>query len=125
MTLMTFVSKVISENGLKRPDDRPLYRYKLAPETFAGLEKALQLRVDGGWEVATAAPGFVLWAAEHIRARFPGGVLKWAFVLDGLGLPPDDQDLGRTVVEQCLSWWGRKIRVSDMGVRLFLYSLMA
>ncbi len=71
------------------------------------------------------APEFVFWAAEHVRARFPGGPLSWAFVLDPLGLPPDDQQLGRDLAEKGLSWWKRQIRKSDAGHRMFLYSLMA
>ncbi len=73
-----------------------------------------------------AAPEFVLWAAEHIRSRFPGGgPLKWVFVLRPLGLPCDDHVLGRRLAEQGLQWWGRKIRRATGGHSMFVRSLLA
>ena len=79
---MNILSRIVSETELKRPDGRPLYRYPLSPDTFAELEEALRLQVVSGRGIELSAPGFVLWAAEHIRSRFTGGSLSWAFVLD-------------------------------------------
>ena len=67
---------------------------------------------------------FVLWAAEHIRSKFPGGQLTWAFVFDGLGLR-EDRDQAVPLVEEGLRWWRREVRISEAGRRMFLYSLMA
>ena len=87
------------------------------------MEESLQsLSVFG--RTSTGAAGFVFWAAEYIRARFRGGPLTWRFVFDGLGLP-DDQTLGRELVEQGFAWWGREVKISHAGRRMFLYSLMA
>ena len=122
---MKLLSRIISDTELARPDGRPLYRYRLSPETFAALEEALRLEVVSGRTTDLSAPAFVLWAAEHIRARFSGGALSWEFVLDALGLPYDDQVLGRELASRGLSWWGREVRQSDSGIRLFLYSLLA
>lgn len=112
-------------SGLTRPDGRPLYRYPLSPETFSELELELQSQVASSKEIRFSAPGFVLWAAEHIRSRFTGGALSWAFVLDSLGLPSEDQQFARDLAEQGLRWWNRQIKRSDAGIRMFLYSLMA
>ncbi len=119
------ISKIVSDGLPMPPDGRPLYRYPLSSETFSELEEALRSHVETGGIPELVAPEFVFWAAEHVRARFPGGLLSWAFVLDPLGLPPDDQKLGRDLAEKGLSWWKRQIRKSDAGHRMFLYSLMA
>ncbi len=122
---MQLLQKVLSDTGLPAPDRRPLHDYSCSPETFAELEKALCSRIVAGRGIETAAAGFVFWAAEHIRARFSGGPLTWVFVLNGLGLP-DNQQLGKELVERGLGWWGREIRVLAAGTRrMFLYSLMA
>ena len=122
---MNILSRIVSETELKRPDGRPLYRYPLPPETFSELEEALRLQVASGRGIELSAPGFVLWAAEHIRSRFTGGSLSWAFVLDPLGLPSDDQDPVREIAKRGLSWWDREIKRSNAGIRMFLYSLVA
>ena len=125
---MNFVSKVVSDAGLSRPDGRPLYGYIFSMETFTELEKMLQSRFDAG-RTNTLPASFVLWAAEHIRLRFHGGPLSWAFIFDHLGLPSnelsDNQSLGRELAGRGLSWWGREIKISEAGNRMFLYSLMA
>ncbi len=122
---MGILSRVISETELTCPDGRPLYRYPLSPETFSELELELRSQVASGRDIELSAPGFVLWAAEHIRSRFTGGSLSWAFVLDPLGLPSEDQQFGRDLAEQGLRWWNRQIKRSDAGIRMFLYSLVA
>ena len=122
---MTVVSRIVSGLVLREPDGRPLCRYPLEAATFAELQEDLRSRAVTGQGMLSAAPGFVFWAAEHIRARFSGGKLTWAFVFEPLGLPPDDQDLGRELTQAGLSWWNRKVKTSTAGTRLFLYSLMA
>ena len=121
---MQLLQEILSDTGLPTPDGRPLHDYSCSPETFAELGEALQSRGAAGRGIETAAAAFVFWAAEHIRARFPGGPLTWVFVFNGLGLP-DNQQLGRELADQGLGWWGREIRVSDAGTRMSLYSLMA
>ena len=121
---MESVSKIISGTGLTAPDGRPFHRYACSSEVFAELEESLQSLSVFGRTSDTGAAGFVFWAAEHIRARFRGGPLTWAFVFDALGLP-DDQTFGRDLVEQGFAWWGREVRLSHAGIRMSLYSLMA
>ena len=95
--------RVVSDTALARPDGRPLYRYPLSPDTFSDLQEELRLEVASGRTTDLSAPAFVLWAAEHIRARFSGGALSWQFVLGPLGLPYDDQVLGESLrVGACL-----------------------
>ncbi|MDE0305580.1 MAG: STY4851/ECs_5259 family protein [Albidovulum sp.] len=122
---MNILTRIISANELTCPDGRPLFRYRLSVNTFAELEEMLRLHVVSGHSIELAAPQFVLWAAEHIRSRFAGGPLKWAFVLEPLDLPSDDQALGRRLAERGLQWWDRKIKQSNVGHSLFLYSLLA
>ena len=122
---MNILSRVVSANKLTRPDGRPLYRYPLSEDTFAELEQFLRLHVVSETLIELSAPQFVLWAAEHIRSRFAGGPLKWEFVLAPLGLPPDDQALGRRLAERGLHWWDRRIKQSNAGHSMFLYTLLA
>ena len=123
---MEILTRIVSANGLCCPDGRPLYGYVLSQDTFIELEKMLRSRVESGYTMEAAAPQFALWAAEHIRSRFVGGEpLKWEFVLSPLGLPPDDQNLGRRLAEQGLRWWGREIRRASGGHSMFVYSLLA
>jgi hypothetical protein len=74
--------------------------------------------------IDSTAARFVLWAAEHIRARFDGGQLTWKFIFQGLGLP-EDRNFAVQLVERGLRWWGRNVRVSEAGIHLYLYTLMA
>lgn len=120
---MNLSSRIVTNTGLTDPDGRPLHDYRCSTETFDELEKALRSRVLAG-PTASTASAFVYWAAERIRARFPGGQLTWTFVFDGLGLT-EDQHLGRELAERGLLWWRREIRASDAGARMYLYSLMA
>ena len=122
---MNILTKIVSASGLTYPDGRPLYRYRLSEDAFAELEEVLRSHVVSGSAIDLAAPQFVHWAAEHIRSRFAGGPLKWAFVLHPLGLPSDDQTLGRRLAERGLRWWGREIKQSNAGHSMFLYSLLA
>ena len=116
--------KVIAEAGLEAPDGRPLHGYPLSVGLIAELEGALRSRLAPGSRQVPMPAAFVLWAAEHIRSKFPGGQLTWAFVFDGLGLRTD-RDLAVNLVEGGLRWWHREVRISDAGLRMSLYSLMA
>lgn len=118
------VSKIISRCGLTEPDNRSLHAYDCSPEDFAELAEVLRFDVTSDRVSGRVATGFVFWAAEHIRANFSGGPLTWEFVFSAIGWP-EDQELGRELTARGLEWWGREIRVSDAGTRMFLYSLMA
>ncbi|MBF0401165.1 MAG: hypothetical protein HQL90_10405 [Magnetococcales bacterium] len=116
--------KIISDAGLEIPDHRPLHGYPCSLDTFTELREVLASCIAEGQLTDAIAAKFVFWAAEHIRSRFNGGQLTWAFVFDGLGFF-EDRTLGVKLVEQGLLWWNRKVRISEAGHRMFLYSLMA
>ena len=122
---MSSLSRIVGDASLSRPDGRPLYRYPLSTGTFTELQETLRSGIVSSRSAGTVAAAFVLWAAEHIRARFGGGRLTWAFVLEPLGIWTQDHQLGRDLTERGLAWWGREVGVSSAGVRMFLYSLMA
>ena len=122
---MNILSRIVSKTELTPPDGRPLYRYPLSPEDFLELGDELRQQVASSRGTDLSASGFVFWAAEHIRSRFPGGPLSWEFVVSPLGLPSDDQGWFRSLTERGLRWWNRPIVESDAGIRMFLYSLMA
>lgn len=122
---MRWAERLLNEVGLQLAEGTPLHQYTISPGAFAEIESALTSHIAAGGRLDVAAPPFVFWAAEHIRARFQGGPLKWAFVLEPLGLPPEDQDNGRRLTESGLRWWGRGVRQTRAGIHLYLYSLMA
>ena len=119
------ISRVLSDAGLRVPDGRPFYQYHVSEESFSELERLLRERLVWHNIHQRMSAAFVLWAAEHIRSRYPGGGLTWDFVLEAINLTSADQDLGRELTETGLSWWGREVRVSKGGARLFLYSLLS
>lgn len=121
---MEILSQLTTQCGTHAPDGRPLYSYSFTPEQFLALEAFLKARITSNPRQQYTAAAFVFWAAEHIRAKFEGGPLTWEFVFDGIRCP-EDQDLGRDLTALGLRWWGRDIRVSGAGTRMFLYSLMA
>ena len=122
---MSLLARIVGDAGLERPDGRPLYLYPLSDEKFAQLQGALERTVVSRERMGLVAPAFVLWAAEHIRARYTGGGLTWAFVMEPFRLWSRDDELGRRLVKRGFGWWGRPVRSSGTGVRMFLYSLMA
>jgi hypothetical protein len=121
---MPVLQRILAEIGIERPDGRPLYALRISEERHAELGKLLRFRVGSGQIIDSTAARFVLWAAEYIRAHFAGGQLAWEFVFQGLGLR-EDRNFAVALVERGLRWWGRKVRVSEAGVHLYLYSLMA
>ena len=122
---VNLLAGIVRNAGLEGPDGRPLHRYPLSDKTFAQLQESLEGSAVSRGRIGTVAPAFVLWAAEHVRARYRGGGLTWAFVLEPLRLWTGDDELWRKLVKRGLAWWGRDIRRSGTGVRMFLYSLMA
>lgn len=118
------LQEILSDAGLSVPDGRPLHQYKLSPSRMATLEGTLRTRLAPGIGHVPMPASFVLWAAEHIRAKFPGGQLTWMFLFESLGLH-EDRTAAVRWVEEGLRWWRRGLRISDADQRMFLYSLMA
>lgn len=121
---MQSLQNILSDSLLSAPDGRPLHAYPCSPERLADLERALRLRVGTEHLTENTAAAFVFWASEHIRARFAGGRLTWGLVFGGLGLA-ENRDFGLRLVDRGLGWWGREVRVSQGGIRMSLYTLMA
>ena len=122
--VMSLFQQILSATGIQRPDGRPLYALPISPEIHSEIGQKLRARLASGHVTDSTAAGFVLWAAEHIRARFKGGQLTWEFVFQGLGLR-EDRDAAVQLVKDGLHWWNRKVRESEAGHRLYLYTLMA
>lgn len=121
---MPVLRRILSEIGIEHPDGRPLYALPMTAERHDELRKLLRFRIASRQDFGSTAAGFVLWAAEHIRSQFEGGQLTWDFVFRGLDLR-EDHSLGRELVERGLTWWRRKVRISEAGIHLYLYTLMA
>jgi hypothetical protein len=82
---MPVLQRILGEIGIERPDGRPLYGLPMSEEQHAELGKLLCFRVASKQVIDSTAARFVLWAAEHIRARFDGGQLTWKFIFPRAG----------------------------------------
>lgn len=118
------LKEFLLDHGLQAPDGRPLHDYHLGDTQRAQLATAVRDRIRRNQIDRATAAGFVLWAAERIRAEFPGGAISWQFVFKGLGLQPD-QAMATKLVDDGLRWWRRQVRRSDAGFNLYLFTLMA
>lgn len=122
---MPALRQILSELGLDRPDGRPIYALPISPEQHAEIRKQVRLRVLTEELIDGTAARFVLWAAEHIRAHFRGGQLSWEFLFKELELREKKRTFTVQLVERGLRYWGRKVRKSEAGHHLYLYTLMA
>ena len=50
--------------------------------------------------------------------------MTWEFIFNGIEFD-EDQNLGRRLVGKGLNWWRIQVRKSELGIHMFLYSLMA
>lgn len=113
---MGIIDDMLARNGLSEPDGRPLHAFRCTEDEHRRLGDLLRRQ--------RTPAGFALWAAERIRAQHQGGRLKWDFLFDPLGLPYEWKEAER-LANAGLTWWRRRVRRSEEGRRLFLYSLMA
>ncbi len=118
------IFNVLARNGLKSPDGRPLHAYDVMDEERRELARLLGFRLPSGEIVRSTAMWFVLWAAETIRVEFTGGQLTWEFLFERLGMRYDRR-AAIELTERGIAAFRRKLRYSDHGHRLFLYTLMA
>jgi hypothetical protein len=121
---MPVLRRILAKIGLEIPDGRPLYAVPVSPEEHAELEKLLSFRVAAKEILDSTGARFVLWAAERIRSSFEGGQLTWRFIFQGLN-EPEDREFAVQLVVRGLRWWGREVRITDGGIHLYLYTLMA
>jgi hypothetical protein len=121
---MRFIEEILKENGLSEPDFRPLHAYACTPDMLQHMQQFLAQRLASGTVVSSTANAFVFWASDRIRTAFDGGHLTWDFVFRGLGLPPD-RKLGIDLTRRGLRMWRRRVRCSEAGQTLYLYTLMS
>ncbi len=100
--------------GLPRPDGLPLYRHKLASQTFGRIEERLQADLGSELKRASLAPAFVIWAADWFRRSYKGGIQRWADIENvlGLNLP---QSEWRNLADRGFSGWGIKPLITAHG----------
>ena len=121
---MPVLRRILAKTEIETPDGRPLYAVPLSADDHAELTKFLRFRLATREALDSTAARFVLWAAERIRSSFDGGQLTWRFIFRGLELP-EDRDFAIQLVIRGLRWWRRQVRVTEGGVHLYLYTLMA
>lgn len=107
---------VLSSRGLSRPDERPLYRYRLATTEWERLRHHLHQLVRAR-SIDRAddrdAGAFALYAAEWFRREFNGGSYRWDDLLASIGgLSPETTAM---LARRGLKWWGRRAHRTDHG----------
>lgn len=107
---------VLSARKLGRPDQRPLYRYRLELSEWERLRRhLLQLSRTRGIERASDADAgaFAIYAAEWFRREFEGGPYRWDELLKSVGgITPE---VTATLARRGLKWWGRSAHRTDHG----------
>ncbi|MCK5798878.1 MAG: STY4851/ECs_5259 family protein, partial [Deltaproteobacteria bacterium] len=118
------IQEVLAAQGLTAPDQRPLFRYRMATPLWEQARTALQLlaRTRGAVNFTPCDAGLLcLYVAEWWRREHRGGAWKWEGVLSRIGLHESAPEL-YPVFERGLRYWGRHVRRRH-GRRLFLMTL--
>lgn len=116
MKPLEWFDTLLKSRSLSRPDERPLYRYRVTDQEFTELTKTLKLSVNLGannihkmlmWDAA-----FVIYVSEWWR-RYYSGQWGWEGVFDSIGISMDDWSVltRNSLVESGLHRWKRKVRV--------------
>ena len=124
---MKVVREIIARNKLEEADGRPLHAYNVTDAEFQKMQSLLTLRIDTGQILTSTAAGFVIYASEFIRRNFSGGSISWTPVFSSIGIEPEnfEQSFARQLTDEGLNRWRRPLRVSEGGIRQYLYTLMA
>lgn len=115
MRPFTWVNAVLERHGLKKPDGRPLYRYRLTNDEFVELTKTLKyssfLGVNNIVSMLMWDAAFVMYVAEWWR-RYYTGQWGWEGVFDSIGIQYDQLTSAKrnVLVETGLQRWGRAVR---------------
>lgn len=117
------LGKLCADIGVPRPTDLPLYRYKLAPETFGRIEKKLSTGLLTDLLRPSLAPAFVLWAADWFRRSYQGGTRKWEDIEAALGVRFSHDNEWRSLTELGLKRWKLEPQKGGGDQRLWLASL--
>ncbi len=121
---MSLLNSLGDEFSYSSRSGLPLYAYDYDPASISQLTDELRLRLRRRAQDFVTAEAFVLWAVERIRSAYQGGPLTWKLVFDGLGLP-EDRDLACDLVVTGLGRFKRRVRRSDNGRTLYLFTLLA
>lgn len=107
---------ILSTRKLSRPDERPLFRYRLSLTEWERLREHLkQLTRTRAIERADDrdAGAFAIYAAEWFRREFEGGSYRWDELLSSVGgVAPE---VTATLARRGLRWWGRTAHRTDHG----------
>ena len=121
MSILTFLGE---DAHYRSRTSRPIYEYDYDPKDVGQLASELGRRLQRGIQDDFTAEAFVLWAVERIHSDYQQGALTWKFVFDGLGLA-EDGNLARDLALRGLARFKRKVRRSDNGRTLYLFTLLA
>lgn len=122
----TWLTRLLDSRGLKRPDGRMLYGYRLTNDEYRSLHEELASEICGKvslWHatyvVAHFAPLFVLYAAEWWRREYLGGAWRWTPIIESFGGDAVEfaANLRTEAVMRGFAYWGH--RPSSEGKKFF------
>lgn len=107
---------------LSRPDQRPLYQYRVTDEEFQEIGNTLKISNYLGlknvsnqyWNAA-----FVIYAAEWWRREYDGSSWRWENIFQSFGATAKDLTTQQRnqIVKTGLQYWKRNLRIINNRVR--------
>lgn len=126
-TAKQFLARLLARHGLDRPDERPLYAYRLSDEAYSALQ-ALVARWSHRVQLVNPSSRllgavFSLFVAEWYRREFREGQWTWDGPCSAVGLPKDYSML-HGLTREGLRYWQQSVLVSTDRSHEYLYSLI-
>ena len=114
----------LEARGLRAPDGRDLYKYRLSATELESLKSVLRetFRDKVASKSRSVGALFCLWTAHWFQKTFQGGYYNWNGPSEAIGAALDQSTRSR-LVEEGLSYLGRSIRILN-GTREFLVTLI-
>ena len=118
MQVKDWITQFLQARDIPRPDQKPLYQYRVTDEEFESLKQTLKLSAMLGvqhifkgikhWDAA-----FVLYAAEWWRREYDGSSWRWDNIFASFGADVRELNTSQRnlLVEKGLSYWRRHLRL--------------
>jgi len=108
--MQDWIQELLSQNGLSKPDGRPLYAYRVTDESFYQLFELLRNKTNIGPNLAARrtsyfAQGWLFYAAEWWKRSYEGGPWSWSPIFKKLKYDDPDPTSRREWVETASAYW--------------------
>lgn len=116
MQINEWLLHLLKRLELSRPDQRPLYQYRVTDQEFQEIRKTLKISNYPGltnvsnqyWNAA-----FVIYAAEWWRREYAGGAWRWEDIFQSFGATAKDLTTQQRnqIIKTGLQYWHRKPKI--------------